>query len=346
MEDTESNEVKPSNPAKGHHFWLKLLIVLVGCLVYTLILEKSGMPMKAGGFDEATGKWLNVWQGENLLPLNALMTLLDQTESAMETLGDQFYDGALSGEAEGEVIGRTLLSALKGCLVISALKIGMLIYVNPGAISFDRIAGITSGIDIHWDAKPTLGEILFGVAKIIGTVCVVFAYLVWELLLGMLKFLLALIANPVSVLIVVGLVGAVAFWGGILIGFFLPLFIVLIVPDLLYCGFRHYFCTPSEPREINVGVMLLSDAIAIVAAFFCIYWFVQLVTRLFGEAAMEAALGTPYMHSQIPGFAPTLAQALQAGGVRAHLMNIFAYTYPIPALYIHTAFKNKFLFNE
>ena len=345
MEKTESNEVKPSNPAKGHHFWLKLLIVLVGCLVYTLILEKSGMPLRAKGLDEVIDEPLSAWRGEYLLPVKALETLLDQTGSYMETLGDQFHDGLLFGDADGDVIGRTLLSALKGGLIISAIKIGMLIYVNPGAISFDRIAGITSGVSINWDAKPTLGEILFGVAKIIGTACMVFAYLVWELILGTLEFLLALIANPVSVLIVVGLVGAVVFFGGALVGFLLPLFIVLIVPDLLYCGFRHYFCSPSEPQEISVGVMLLSDAIAIAAVIFGLYFIGQLGTRLFGEAAMDAATSTPYMQGQMPGSTP-LAQALQAGGVRAHLLNIFGYTYPIPALYIHTAFKNKYLFNE
>lgn len=344
MENTESNMVKPDKPAKGHHFWLKLLIILVGCLVYTLVLEKSGMPMKAGGFDEATGKWLSVWQGENFLPLNALKTLFEQTSSDMGTLMKQF-GGALFGNPDGETIGRILLSALKGCLIISALKIGMLIYVNPSAISFDRIAGITSGVSINWDAKPTLGEILFGVAKIIGTACEVFAYLVWELILWTLEFLLALVTNPFSAILAGGLVIAVIMGGSGIIGLLLPLFLVWIAPDLLYCGFRHYFCNPSEPREINVGVMLLSDAIAIVAAFFCIIGFAELVTWLFGEAAMEAALGTPYMHSQIPGSAPTLAQALQAGGVRAHLMNIFVYTYPITALYIHTAFKNKFLFH-
>lgn len=340
MENTESNTVKPDKPAKGHHFWLKLLIILVGCLVYTLILEKSGMPMKAGGFDEVTGKWSSVWQGENFLPLNALKTLLDQTGSDMGTLMEQF-GGALFGDPDGETIGRILLSALKGCLIISTLKIGMLIYVNPGAISFDRIAGITSGVSINWDAKPTLGEILFGVAKIIGTACMVFAYLVWELILGTLEFLLALVTNPFSTILVGALVIAVIVGGGGIIGLLLPLFLVWIAPDLLYCGFRHYFCAPSEPREINVGVMLLSDAIAIVAAFFCIYGFGQLGIRLFGEAAIS----TPYMLDQIPGSAP-LAQALQAGGVRAHLWNIFVYTYPITALYIHTAFKNKFLFHE
>ena len=345
MEKTESNEFKPSNPAKGHHFWLKLLIVLVGCLVYTLMLEKSGIPTKVwGGFDKATGEQLIVWRSENLLPVKALEALLDQTGSASGILMEQF-GYALFNNPDGEKIGHILLPLLKGGLIISALKIGMLIYVNPGAISFDRIAGITSGVSINWDAKPTLGEILFGAAKIIGTACVVFAYLVWELILGMLKFLLALVVNPVSVLFVFGLVTVVAFFGGGIIGFLLPLFLVWIVPDLIYCGFRHYFCNPSEPREISVGVMLLSDAIAFAAVIFGLYFIGQLGTRLFGEAAMEAATNTPYTYGQIPGSAP-LAQALQAGGVRAHLLNIFGNTYPIPALYIHTAFKNKYLFHE
>lgn len=341
MEDTESNALKPNKPAKGHHFWLKLLIVLVGCLVYTLILEKSGIPTRVwGGFDDATRKELIVWRSENLLPVKALEALLDQTGSAMEILGEQF-GGALFGHPDGKIIGRTLLSSLKGCLIISALKIGMLIYVNPGAIRFDRIAGIASGVSINWDAKPTLGEILFDVAKIIGTACVAFAYLIGTLLLGMLKFLLAFLANPFSALIAGGLVIAVIMGGSGIIGFLLPLFLVLIAPDLLYCGFRHYFCNPSEPREISVGVMLLSDAIAIVVVFFGLYFIEQLVIRLFGEAAAS----TPYTQGQMPGSTP-LAQALQAGGVRAHLLNIFGNTFPIPALYIHTAFKNKYLFNE
>lgn len=344
MEKTESNVLKPDNPAKGHHFWLKLLIVLVGCLVYTLILEKSGMPLRAKGLDEVIDEPLSAWRGENLLPVKTLEVLLDQTGSAMEILGEQF-GGALFGDPDGEVIGRTLLSLLEGCLTISALKIGMLIYVNPGAISFDRIAGIPSGVSINWDAKPTLGEILFGVAKIIGTACEVFAYLVWELILWTLEFLLALVTNPFSALIVGALVIAVIVGGGGIIGFLLPLFLILIAPDLLYCGFRHYFCNPSEPREISVGVMLLSDAIAIAAVIFGLYLIGQLGIRLFGEAAMDAATSTPYTQGQMPGSTP-LAQALQAGGVRAHLLNIFGSTYPIPALYIHTAFKNKFLFNE
>lgn len=340
MEDTESNEFKPSKPAKGHHFWLKLLIVLVGCLVYTLILEKSGMPMKAGGLDEVIDEPLSAWRGENLLPVKTLEVLLAQTESAMEILGEQF-GGALFGHPDGKIIGRTLLYLLEGCLVISAFKIGMLIYVNPGAISFDRIAGITSGVSINWDAKPTLGEILFGLAKIIGTACVAFAYLIGTLLLGMLKFLLAFLANPFSAMIAAALVLAVIVGGGGIIGFLLPLFLILIAPDLIYCGFRHYFCSPSEPREINVGVMLLSDAIAIVAVISVLYFIEQLGIRLFGEAVAS----TPYTQGQMPGSTP-LAQALQAGGVRAHLLNIFGNTFPIPALYIHTAFKNKFLFNE
>lgn len=311
----------------SNHFWPKLAIICGICFVWMIVLQIK---------DEPFTHSLDAPKGLACTPTMMLIELIEEMGNAGGDLSDKFQSALGNGIAWKTIsVGDILLDALKYSAILGAIKVGMLIYVNPHALSLDEFKVKLRRLDINHSGTLSLREIILGLPYILWTIMSAIVQAIISGIMLLFGGMLAAVASPLALAVIlvpilIGgyLLASVGTW-------LLPLIMIAFIPEIIYCGVRHCFFHIEETPETPFWATFVADLIALIAWCVLYYWVYTKFTFYY-----QNVLGI----REYEGI--TAGAELGAMDLKAYLLAWFVLFAPILCLYIHTAFKNRVLYQS